>query len=74
MARKFLQMGFNRSRRYENCKGGRKYDTETKALLNKGTRDKKKAESAEIFFKRWKEAEANEQYSIQKRAWEAKYG
>ena len=29
MARKFLQMGFTRARRYTNYKGGRKYDPET---------------------------------------------
>lgn len=28
MARKFLQMGYTRSRRYANYKGGRKYDKE----------------------------------------------
>ena len=30
MARKFLQMGFTRARRYTNYKGGRKYDPKDK--------------------------------------------
>jgi hypothetical protein len=29
MARKFLQMGFTRARRYTNFRGGRKYDAKT---------------------------------------------
>jgi hypothetical protein len=33
MARKFLQMGWTRARRYANHKGGRKYDKETGAEL-----------------------------------------
>ena len=47
MARKFLQMGFTRSRRYANHKGGRKYD----AQGNEKPRemDEEKARSAEAF-------------------------
>src|SRR5687767_7837957 len=33
MARKFLQMGWTRARRYANHKGGRKYDAESGELL-----------------------------------------
>ncbi len=32
MARKFIQMGYTRARRYSNHKGGRKYDAEGKEL------------------------------------------
>ena len=39
MARKFLQMGFTRARRYTNYKGGRKYDPADKHQLEKGTGD-----------------------------------
>ena len=49
MARKFLQMGFTRARRYTNYKGGRKYDS-GKHQLEKGTGDPVKAESAAIFY------------------------
>jgi len=47
MARKFLQMGFTRSRRYANHKGGRKYDE----AGNEKPRemDEEKAKSAEAF-------------------------
>jgi hypothetical protein len=74
MARKFLQMGFTRARRYTNYKGGRKYDKETKEQLERGTGDPIKAESANIFFKRWKEAEAVEKYAQLKQEWKEKYG
>ena len=47
MARKFLQMGFTRSRRYANHKGGRKYDADGNVRpLARSTREK--AASAEI--------------------------
>src|SRR6187397_2829345 len=43
MARKFLQMGWTRARRYANHKGGRKYDKRTGEELPR-TEDKEKAE------------------------------
>lgn len=75
MARKFLQMGFTRARRYANYKGGRKYDREKgHAQLECGTGDPEKAESAVIFYKVWKEAESNPRYAALKIEWKAKYG
>jgi len=74
MARKYLQMGFTRARRYTNYRGGRKYDPETGEPLTKGTGDPAKAISADIFFKKWKEAEANPVYAERKRDWQARYG
>lgn len=74
MARKFLQMGFTRARRYANYRGGRKYDPETKEQLERGTGDPEKAESARIFYEAWQEAEANPAYAEQKAAWKEKYG
>ncbi|WP_205617936.1 DUF4385 family protein [Atopococcus tabaci] len=47
MARKFLQMGYTRSRRYANYKGGRKYDEDGE--IKERTMDEEKAESAAIF-------------------------
>ena len=38
MARKFLQMGYTRSRRYANHKSGRKYSGKSKELLPRGRR------------------------------------
>lgn len=57
MARKFLQMGFSRTRRYANYKGGKKYATKDKHLLKKGTGQASKAESAAIFYQVWQAAE-----------------
>ena len=36
MARKFLQMGWTRARRYANHPSGRKYDPKTKEVLPRG--------------------------------------
>ncbi|MBN9543469.1 MAG: DUF4385 domain-containing protein [Alphaproteobacteria bacterium] len=74
MARKFLQMGFTRARRYTNYKGGKKYNGEDYHLLEKGTGDPQKAISANIFFKKWKEAESFEKYAKMKLEWKEKYG
>jgi hypothetical protein len=75
MARKFLQMGFTRARRYANYNGGKKYDKENDfALEEKGTGDPLKAESAEIFFKVWKKAEAVKKYGKQKAEWRQSHG
>lgn len=72
MARKFLQMGFTRARRYTNYKGGKKYE-EAKQLAV-GTGDPIKARCAHIFYKKWKEAESCSAYENQKKVWKAKYG
>ncbi len=65
MARKFLQMGFTRARRYANHKGGKKYDGPVPANkkgqsgahgrkeLPRSKEDPVKAESARIFYKRY---------------------
>lgn len=74
MARKFLQMGFTRARRYTNYKGGKKYAGEDYHLLEKGTGDPQKAICADIFFKKWKLAEANEKYAQLKLEWKKKFG
>ena len=74
MARKFLQMGYTRARRYANYKAGRKYDAKDFAPLPRGTGDEEKAESAAIFHRAWKRAEAEPRYAAQKAAWKAKFG
>lgn len=53
MARKFLQMGYTRSRRYANHKGGRKYTKDRHEALPL-VEDEVKAESAEIFREKWR--------------------
>ena len=74
MARKFLQMGFTRARRYTNYKGGKKYAGEDYHLLEKGTGDSQKAISADIFYKKWQCAEEEPTYQAWKKEWQEKYG
>jgi hypothetical protein len=75
MARKFLQMGYTRSRRYANYKGGRKYDkVHNYAELERGTGEAEKAESAAIFYEKWKSAESDPQYTRMKADWKRQNG
>lgn len=75
MARKYLQMGFTRSRRYANYRGGKKYDADQDyRQLDRGTGDEQKALSASIFYDKWKLAETNEQYSTLKKKWKDERG
>ncbi|MBW4564852.1 MAG: DUF4385 domain-containing protein [Mojavia pulchra JT2-VF2] len=67
MARKFLQMGYTRSRRYANHKSGRKYKAGLPELGQKKEIlpyeiDAVKAESAAIFKAKWIQAKTNEKY------------
>lgn len=73
MARKFLQMGITRSRRYANYKSGKKY-REDGTKFEKGSGDPLKAESALIFSKKWRAAEDNPTYAKMKREWKEKSG
>ena len=66
MARKFLQMGYTRSRRYANHKSGRKYKEGSKEVLER-EEDAVKAESAKIFYEKWKKAREDTQYLQLKR-------
>jgi Domain of unknown function (DUF4385) len=61
MARKFLQMGYTRSRRYANHKSGRKYAADRQQVLAR-EEDPIKAESAKIFYEKWQQALADETY------------
>jgi hypothetical protein len=70
MARKFLQMGWTRARRYANHASGRKYDRATGALLT-GDPDPVKAESAAIFRAAYDRARADPIYVRAKAAWRA---
>lgn len=73
MARKFLQMGYTRSRRYANHKSGKKYDgpvpDDKKGQSGAHGReelpkviDEEKARSAEIFYEVWQKAKNNKKY------------
>ena len=74
MARKFLQMGFTRSRRYANHKGGKKYDgpvpdgkkgqsgAHGRKELPRSVEDPIKAECARIFYERYQTAKNDAEY------------
>jgi hypothetical protein len=75
MSRKFLQMGYTRSRRYANYKGGKKYEKENDYRPKpRGTGHPEKAESAAIFYEFWKKAEAEERYAALTIEWKGRYG
>jgi hypothetical protein len=75
LARKYLQMGYTRARRYANYKGGKKYDeTKNYAQLERGTGEPEKAEAAGAFYEYWKKAEANPEYAAQKKSWKGDWG
>jgi hypothetical protein len=63
MARKFLQMGFTRSRRYANHPSGKKYDdTGQGRAQDKDSEQSPKAESARIFHRFYRQAAEDEDY------------
>ena len=86
MARKYLQMGYTRARRYANHKGGRKYDGPVPAdkkgqsgahgreELPRSPEDPVKAESARIFKAAWDAAEADEWYAAAKADHKERFG
>lgn len=85
MARKFLQMGYTRARRYANHKSGQKYDGPVPAD-QKGRsgahgraqlpreEDAEKAESARIFYEMYLKVREDEVYAVQKKSWQLNHG
>ena len=86
MARKFLQMGYTRARRYANHKGGKKYDgpvpddkkgvsgAHGRAELPRQPEDPVKAEAARIFKAKWDEAKNDPEYVRLREAFIEAYG
>ena len=72
MARKFLQMGWTRARRYANHKGGRKYDRITCAALPR-SEDPEKAKAAATFYERYVAAREHPEYLRQKELHRQRY-
>lgn len=66
MARKYIQMGHMRSRRYANHAGGRKYTASSSSSkrteLPRSAEDPVKAESAQIFKEVLERVKADEKY------------
>jgi hypothetical protein len=61
MARKFLQMGFTRSRRYANHRSGRKWSPDRSEVLPLDI-DPVKAECAQIFYSAYVQVRDDEEY------------
>ena len=85
MSRKFLQMGYTRSRRYANHRSGQKYDgpvpKEMKGVSGSHNRDilpldhdEEKAKSARIFYEAWQRVEREEIYQMIKQSWKICFG
>ncbi|SPJ34487.1 DUF4385 domain-containing protein [Kushneria phyllosphaerae] len=72
MARKFIQMGHTRARRYANYPGGRKYDKNGE--IRERQIDEEKAESAAIFEKVWRQVREDDDYLKRKKAHQRAYG
>ena len=85
MARKFIQMGYTRARRYANHKGGKKYKgpvpddkkgqsgAHGRDELPRQVEDPIKAESARIFKAKWDECRENKDYLKMKKAHRERY-
>lgn len=85
MARKYLQMGYTRARRYANHKSGKKYDgpvpREKRGQSGAHGRetlpqdpDPVKAQSAAIFKERWKQVEDDPAYRAAREQHKERYG
>lgn len=72
MARKFIQMGYTRARRYTNYKGGRKYNED--GTVKERDMDPVKAKSAAIFKKKWEEIREDQDYLKRKKKHQEAYG
>lgn len=72
MARKFIQMGYTRARRYANYKGGKKYAED--GSLNTRGNDPIKAAAATVFKGWWDKIRQDEDYLKRKRQHHARWG
>ncbi|EFU3137145.1 DUF4385 domain-containing protein [Salmonella enterica] len=72
MARKFIQMGYTRARRYANYKGGKKYAED--GSLNIRGNDPIKAAAATVFKGWWDKIRQDEDYLKRKRRHQALWG
>jgi hypothetical protein len=73
MARKFLQMGITRARRYANHPSGRKYKKGTREIIPITEIDEAKAESARIFSEMYYLAKNDEVYQMLLKEHKEKY-
>jgi hypothetical protein len=72
MARKFLEMGFTRARRYANHKTGRKYSVSKKILPQEDDAlTSEKAQAAQVFKKVRDLAAYDPEYQMMRKQWRA---
>ena len=75
MARKFLQMGYTRARRYANHRSGKKYDDEGRVLPQEpDAMSGEKARAARVFYEKYVEARDDEHYKRRRKEWTERYG
>jgi hypothetical protein len=76
MARKFLQMGYTRARRYANHRSGRKYDPATGEPLPQAADwdTSEKAQAARIFYGYYRRARDDPDYQHTKRQHQQTFG
>jgi hypothetical protein len=72
MARKFLQMGYTRARRFANYKSGRKFKED--GHIHKREIDEEKAKAAAIFKEMWMAVREDVEYLELKKEHQKKYG
>lgn len=72
MARKFIQMGYTRARRYANHKGGKKYDADGNILPY--TLNEEKAAAAAVFKACWDNIRADKDYLARRKKHQQQYG
>ena len=72
MARKFLEMGFTRARRYANHSSGRKYDSNGKVRPQElDWKTNEKAKAAAVFKEVRDQAAYDPEYQTMRKAWRA---
>ena len=75
MARKFLQMGYTRARRYANHRSGRKYEEDGSGRVrdqDEGALEGEKAQAARIFYEKYVLAREDEYYFARRTRWAEK--
>ncbi len=75
MARKFLQMGYTRARRYANHRSGKKYDENGRILPQEpDALDGEKARAARVFYEKYVQAREDKHYKRRREEWVGRYG
>ena len=75
LARKFLQMGYTRARRYANHRSGKKYDEDGRVRAQEpDALDNEKARAARVFYEKYVEAREDEHYKKRRKEWVERYG